>query len=193
MLIKHPKSFPLILISLIFLSSACASSPAESPGERNRTGIAELDGIIEKVLAGDTAGLRSLLEFTQTKCTNAEGLGGPPKCLNGEQEGTPVDVLPFLGPEGHFIRKADIASWQGIDASDLFAVYQVSDLAYSDENFPAGEYALVFIGDSQASMSVTLQVRRGRIVRIDDGFGYPPVIREDDVLRYLVPPIKTDP
>jgi len=42
----------------------------------------------------------------------------------------------------------------------------VSESAYSDENYPAGEYALVFLGKPEVPTPVTLQVRQGRIVRI---------------------------
>jgi hypothetical protein len=192
--------FTGVLLTTVLLLSACVSLPA---GPNNaakatatpmyRSGIAELDAITAIVLAGNTSALRSMLAFTRTHCTFAEGLGGPPKCLAGEPEGAPVEVLPFLGPEGHFVRKADIESWEGLDVSELFAVYQVSDTAYSDANYPAGEYAIVFIDDTEAKASITLQVEKGRIVRIDYGFGTPPGIRQDDVVKYLVPPANTKP
>ncbi|OGN90476.1 MAG: hypothetical protein A2Y88_03025 [Chloroflexi bacterium RBG_13_48_10] len=173
--------------------SACTSSPAEpSPASSmNQTGIAELDEIILVVMEGDTTGLRLLIRYTQTTCTFAEGLGGPPKCLEDEQEGTPVEVLPFLGPEGHFIRKADIDNWTGVEVSELYAVYQVSEAVYSDENYPKGEYALVFITDPEKQSSITLQVRQGRIVHIDNGYGYPPEIPAENVVMYLISPGNT--
>jgi hypothetical protein len=185
------------LITAVLLLSACVSLPAGPNDAANtplpHSGVAELDAIIAIVLAGDTGALRSMLEFTRTHCTLAEGLGGPPKCLAGEPEGTPVEVLPFLGPEGHFIRKDDIESWQGLDVSELFAVYQVSDTAYTDENYPAGEYAIVFIDDTEAKASITLQIDKGRVVRIDYAFGTPPGIRQDDVVKYLAPPANAKP
>lgn len=197
MLPKRASSFHVTLVTIIVLLSACTSLQTEpnkaSNTPQNQTGVAELDAIITIVLKGNADKLRSILGFTQTKCTFADGLGGPPKCLDGEQEGTPVEVLPFLGPEGYFIRKGDIGSWKGVNVSELFAVYQVSDIAYSDENYPAGEYAIVFISDSEIKTSITLQVRQGRIVRIDNGFAYPPEIRQDDVARYLVPPNNISP
>lgn len=190
----HKKIHALTVVFMVILAllSACASLQTQPTADANtsqsQTGLPELDVIIAAALEGDAAKLRSLLEFTQTTCTFAEGLGGPPKCLRNEQEGAPVEVLPFLGPEGHFIRKEDIDTWAGLDVSALFAVYQVSETAFSDENYPAGEYALVFIDRPEMQTSTTLQVRQGRIVRIDSGFVYPPEIREDDVVRYLVPP-----
>lgn len=180
------KSTPsLLLIMLMIVLSACAPAPSQGP-----TGSPELDNVIEVVLGGDVDEIRALVYFTQAKCTNADGLGGPPKCLANEAEGTPVEVLPFLGPEGGFIRKADIDSWNGLHASELFAVYEVSDAVYSDESYPKGEFALVFIEDSEMQSSFTLQVTDGKIVRIDHSFEFPPQIREDYVKRFLVEPAK---
>ncbi|UYN90353.1 MAG: hypothetical protein KIT08_03720 [Anaerolineales bacterium] len=172
----------VVIAALAIFVSACAA-----PTQLNeRTGIAELDSIIEIALSGDAAQLRSLIEFTPAYCTNAEGLGGPPKCLPDEAEGAMVEVLPFLGAEGNFIRRSDIESWNGVQIESLYAVYEVSDAAYSDENYPRGEYALVFLTDRGAS--ITLQVTKGRIVRIDYGFMAPPVIDQNTVVRYLVEP-----
>jgi len=189
--------FSVVLMTTIALITSCASLQAEpSPtaeARLNQTGAAELDRIITVALEGDVTELRSLLEFTSTTCTFAEGLGGPPKCLDSEQEGEPVEVLPFLSHEGYFIRKADIDTWAGLEVSELFAVYQVSEAAYTDVNYPSGEYALVFIGNLKEQTSITLQVRRGRIVRVDYGFGYPPEIPQEYVVRYLMPPGNTNP
>lgn len=186
---------PILVLGILLLTSGCTvlrtepPTPTHSPA--NRTGVADLDRIIATALKQDVNELRSLIEFTETQCTFAVGMGGPPKCLPNEQEGARVQVLPLLGPEGQFIRKQDIQDWKGLSVSNLYAVYQVSDRAYSDKDYPAGEYALVFVGGEQNSTSVTLQARRGRIVRIDFSDGYPPRIRPEDVVRYLVPPTQT--
>jgi len=82
------------------------------------------------------------LEFTSTTCIFAEELGGTPECLDSEQEGTPVIVLPFPGPEGYFIQKGAIGSWQQMEVPELYSVNQVSKSAYSDEDCPAREYAI---------------------------------------------------
>ena len=197
MLSNKAAGLTVVMATIFVLLSACASGQTEpvvdTPVPQNQTGVAELDAIIAAALGGDLEKLRSFLGFTQTTCTFAEGLGGPPRCLDSEQEGTPVEVLPFLGPEGHFVRNDDIESWEGVDVSEVFAVYQVSERAYSEANYPAGEYAIVFVSSPENQTSVTLQVQEGRIVRIDYGFGYPPAIREDDVVKYLVSPVNTKP
>ena len=196
MLLTVTSRLSVILIAIIVLVTACTSLQAEpSPtvgASLNQTGFAELDKIITMALGGNVTELQQLLGFTSTNCTFAEGLGGPPKCLKTEKEGNPVEVLPFLGPEGHFLRKEDIESWQGLEVSELYAVYQVSEFAYSEKNYPTGQYAMVFIGNKEEVTSLTLQVKHGKIIRIDYGFVYPPEIRPDNVVRYLVPPTNTN-
>lgn len=191
------KQVPRILVMLllgIILISACNALPSQAtPLPQGQTGIDELDTIISTVLNGSTSDLISLLGFTQTSCTLAEGLGGPPKCMSGEKEGTPLEVLPFLGPgEGSFIRKQDIGSWSGLDVSELYAAYQVSDNAYSEKDYPTGDYALVFIDSNSKQGGISLQVRNGRIIRIDYLHGYPPEIQQENMDKFLAAPIEVD-
>lgn len=135
-----------------------------------RTGVDEIDLIIDAVLAHDVEMLRKLTGYLQIGCTHADGLGGPPKCTQEEEEGTMVEVVPFLGPEGHHQRRADYEQWQGPDVLGLLAVYWVSAQAYSDEAYPAGEYAIAFL-TANGAIDLTLQVLEGRVVRYDYGFG----------------------
>jgi len=149
-------------------TSALQPTPAEIVHPlTTRTGLEEIDRILEA--SGDVQKLRSLIQFTSTKCTRRDGLGGPPKCLPGEVEGAPVDVLPFLGPEGYFLRKDEIKNWQGFETSGLYAIYEVSLDAFSDENYPAGQYAILFLG-KENQPAISLHVSNGRIVRVDTIF-----------------------
>jgi hypothetical protein len=156
-----------------------------------RTGVDELDNVIQIVLEGDTNVLRSIIQFTRVGCTFEEGLGGSPKREDGEHEGEMVKVLPFLGPEGHFLRMENIESWVGIDASDLYAVYVVSDSAFSAPNYPRGKYGIAFINEARFLIT-TLQIVEGQIVRVDSTLGNPPMIRPDDVDMYLIAPRELD-
>jgi hypothetical protein len=185
---KMYKRIPNILFLLFLILASACSSPSN---QTNITNIPELDHVIETVLHGDKSDLDSIIAYTQTQCVHAEGLGGFPKCRQDEAEGTRVEVLPFLGPEGSFIRKEDMGSWEGLKISQLFSVYENSDTVYSDPNYPAGEYAIVFTGkDGQAS--VTLQIRDGKIVRIDHAVHTTPNIRMEDVKKFIIPPLKTN-
>ena len=134
-----------------------------------RTGWPDLDAIIDAVLAHDAEAQRALTQYTRIGCTHADGLGGLPKCAEGEAEGTLLEVVPFLGSEGHHQRRADYETWAGPDVLGLLAVFRVGPEAYSDEAYPVGEYALVFL-DANGASDITVQVQGGRIVRFDYGF-----------------------
>lgn len=149
------------------------------------TGIAEIDTIIDTVLAGDPQEELRLLQFSSLACTHTDGLGGPPKCREGEAEGTIVEAFPFLGPEGHHARRNDMNDWAGIRASDLYAVYRVSEQVYSDNAYPAGEYAIVFLVENE-DYFVTAQVSDGKIVRLDTTFGDPSEIDLERVASEII-------
>jgi hypothetical protein len=144
-----------------------------------RTGNADVDEVIAAVESGDPGRLRDLIRFTTIPCTRAEGLGGPPKCEAGEADGTPLEVLPFLGPEGHFLRKVDLADFPGVSVIGVYAGYKVSDSAYSEESYPAGEYAVAFTG-GENQPDVIIHIRDG-IVRID--YLYPPTSLDETIQR----------
>jgi hypothetical protein len=108
-------------------------------------------------------------------------LGGPPSCREGEAEGTLVEVLPSLGSEGSFLRKDEIDNWPGLDISALYAVYRVSENAYSEEYFPKGDYGIFLIG-GENTPGVILQVEPDGIVRIDyvlDESSFPAILQRD--------------
>ena len=192
---------PVVILAV--LGAACVAGPdlvpvSPAPGDpiRDRlthqpgtlTGIEAVDRIIAVVINGDPLELSAKMTFLTAACTEQDGLGGPPKCEEGEEEGSSVDVFPFLGPEGHFLRKTEVADWQGLDVSGLYSVYRVSESAFSDPFYPTGEYAIVFLADDDF-MDITLQVTEGRIVRIDYGFGESPEINfETSASEIILPP-----
>jgi hypothetical protein len=135
-----------------------------------RTGNAELDPIIEALIRHDFPSMKALTSYTRIGCTYSDGLGGPPKCQEGETEGTIVEVVPFLGPEGHHARQADYEIWEGPDVLGLMAAYRTSADAYSDPAYPAGEYALLFLL-AGGPETITIQVTEGQIIRYDYQFG----------------------
>ncbi len=63
------------------------------------TGVEQVDRVLEAVASGDPQALRAVVEFTEAICTQGDGLGGPPKCRQGEAEGTSMEVLPFISSE----------------------------------------------------------------------------------------------
>ena len=156
------------------VAPTAASTAAEKPKSledyplSTRTGIADVDEVLAAVESGDAQALRDLIHFTKVGCTKADGLGGPPKCREGEAEGTLVNVLPFLGPEGSFMHESDVSGFQPMDALGIYAVYSVSASAYSEEAYPAGEYAVMFTTEIDEIFTI-YQIREG-IVRVDTVF-----------------------
>ena len=184
-----PKIGGLIIVLLV---SAClplsaptqAIAPETQPTSAHtyhpletRVRIEEIDNVLSAVASGDIQLLRSLINFTTAKCTLLEGLGGPPKCRQGEAEGTPVEVLPFIGSEGSFIRKDEIENWQGVETSSVYAIYRVSADVQSEEYYPVGEIAIIFVGP-QNRPAVSLRISEGSIVRVDHIFDTSPLSLE---------------
>lgn len=108
-----PFRIPLAIL-LILLVAACAPVTPATPAVVNtlsptpaepyhpldtQTGVEVIDRVLDAVASSDRQALFSVVEFTDAKCTKAEGMGGPPKCREGEAEGSPVEALPFLSSE----------------------------------------------------------------------------------------------
>ena len=146
-----------------------------------QTGIESIDQVLTAVSSGDAGSLHSLIEFTNALCTQKEGLGGPPKCREGEVEGTPVEVLSFLGSEGNFLRRDQIKDWTGIDASGIYAIYEVNAAAISSEQYyPVGRYVIVLVSEGHEP-AVALRIGERGIVRVDTVFDSSP-----EALRAMV-------
>ncbi len=178
----------IFLLVAVFLISACLplSTPIQAMAPEpqltsaqnyhpleSQVGIEEIDNVLGAVASGDPQMLHSLVSFTIAKCTLLDGLGGPPNCRPGEAEETPVEILPFLGSEGSFIREDEIENWQGIEASGLHAMYRVSADVKSEEYYPAGEIAIIFV-PLENRPAASLRLSEGRILRVDQIFDTSP-------------------
>ena len=105
-------------------------SPVDMSGapEGTVSGIAEVDAVIAALTSRDVARIRSVLHPSQQECTFALyiGIGGPPQCAPGEQEGDLVDALAGAQCEGYWSRDMDrlAASLadRALTPNDLFAV-----------------------------------------------------------------------
>ena len=131
-----------------------------------RTGIAEINTILDAVESSDPQELRDQIHYSTLACMTVNALGGPPPCEEGEATGSLVEVLPILGAEGGHLRKADIKDSFVLDVTALYAVYRVSENVFSDENYPKGEYGVILVGADNSSNAI-LYIKEGGIVRID--------------------------
>ena len=155
------------------------------------TGNPEIDPVLAAVASGDPEELHALIDYTSAPCTTADGLGGPPKCREGEAEGTMLEVLPSISSEGGHIRKEEISSWQGVDASALYAIYKVADTALNEEYYPPGEY-IIFYVPKENEPGIALHIADGGIVRVDTMFDVFPEslssVIERDTSEVILPP-----
>lgn len=133
------------------------------------TGIEAIDRVIAALQSADPAALQGLMSFAAAPCTNADGLGGPPKCAPGEAEGTQVEGLPVWGPEGHYMRKSEMTPEFLPGPFDLIAVYTVKEGAVQDTLYPSGQYGVVLEQTHADGFSsyVTLRITDSGIVRVD--------------------------
>ena len=127
-----------------------------------------IDQVVAAILAQDVEATRALIHFTTAGCTKADGLGGPPKCVEGQAEGAPVEFLPVLGPgEGSTVLAEDVENVLPLAVSELVAVYAVPEDAYQDPVWPAGDYGLVFASSDEFLKTITVLVSDAGIVRIN--------------------------
>jgi len=171
--------------------TATVLSPSPTSAEKYHsldtpTTVEEIDNILAAVNSKDQQKITDLFSYTTVACRTVNGMGGPPPCREGEAEGTLVEVLPVLGPEGTYLWKDEVSNWQGLDVVGLYAVYEVSESAYSDENFPKGNYGIILVGEVN-DLNAVLQVTDAGIVRLD----YPTAldeILERDAERVILAP-----
>lgn len=158
----------VLLLSVMLLVACTSPAATETAGYPldTRTGLTDIDPVLAAVASGDPEELRGLIQYTNAPCTWKDGLGGPPKCREGEAEGTVLEVLPYLGSEGTFIRKSEIANWPGIDAAALYAVLGVGEKARREEYYLPGEYVALFLQNDNRD-GVALHITDGRVVRVD--------------------------
>ena len=190
-------SFRIVsLLLAVVLLSACQPSNAVELNEQGyyplatRTGVNDMDVVLGAVETGVASNVTALFRYSTIPCAMVVALGGPPQCRAGEAENTPVEVLPALFSEGSYFRKDEISNWQGLDAKSLYAVFKISESAYSDAYYPAGEYGIALIRADGSS--VILRVAGGSIVRVDypagPTFDMLDAILARDTSEMLLPP-----
>ena len=143
---------------------------SEEPFPSGGSGIPGVDEAVGAILSNDLSARRELIRFTTAGCTTVMGLGGPPKCDEGQAEGTPVEYFPVLGPgEGAPIAPEAIEDTLDVQFKRLYAAFRRNEDLYADPFYPPGSYGLIFEagrGESVPCFVVRLD-EDGRIVRLD--------------------------
>jgi len=174
-----------IAVGLALALGACAddsgdaaeSTPAGA-SDRTETGIDGVDAAIEAVLAGDAAGLTSLIAYRDEPCLSPTemGLGGLP-CEGAEAPGTLVSAFPAAACEGYWVREGAIdglVSGFVEQAESLFAVVEGPSAEVPD-SFPLGDQRLIFAGSVNGRPTGLLAVvEDGHVVSLQVACGTGP-------------------
>ena len=155
---------PAAVVRSLGLEDAVLPPPATTP---RRTGIAEVDAILDAVESGEPERVLALLRFTSTPCV--AGFCGP-----GEVVGTPVDVIPISICEEGSLRRDEVESWLAgaLVEPTLYGVYRVPP------GFePPAKYVAVFSRQPQAGREgLAVAIEQGKIVKIFFAMPIPPNI-----------------
>lgn len=135
----------------------------------------ELKPVALAILRGSYFDLKALVRYTTTPCTTVDGLGGPPKCLSTEADGTLIDAFLLGGIEAHFVRPSEIEPSLQFSVKGLYAVYRVSPDPNQQIDSPTGEYALVFDrNQNDYPMPIIAYVADGKLINLDFKMGLSP-------------------
>lgn len=132
-----------------------------------RLNATTIEPVLTAVLHNDTAAKLALTQLVTEGCTTETGLGGPPKCADGQSDGTPIDYFPLMGPgHGEPILPERLPEVMEFAVNRLYAIVKIPAAEYRSGSWPSGEYALLF---ETGSLPVTLLVDQGQIVRLNVG------------------------
>ena len=130
---------------------------------------------IDAVQRGDARLLRTLAKagVVAVGCTHADGAGGPPKCAEGDAEGTVYEVFPFLGCQGGWVPVSELtALFEGLPrlTGELHAVVRLERGSRGDPH-SRGDTLIVFepADSRRVTQAVALALAGGRIVRAERG------------------------
>ncbi|MCH8064509.1 MAG: hypothetical protein IIC90_01605 [Chloroflexi bacterium] len=170
-------------VTLAILLAACADGGGEpaptatlepaatATTEARRTGISQVDAVLDVLFSGDADAVRAMVRFTAIPCeAEPVGLGSPPMCKADESDGSPVDVYPHSSCEGFYIRPENMdGSYSSLASPDgtLYAVYRAPDRYWPPAQFVAiftDPSRVIVPGDAQA-----VSITDGRIVGSHSG------------------------
>ncbi len=173
---------------------AGSATPVVNANDR-RTGIPEVDNVIELVLSKDTAGLLAIANTFPEKCstTPPQRLGSLPLCGPGTPDGGDILSTRGMGCERQtpkylletFLLDSDLTLYAVFrpPAGDIFGYV------------PKGDYSIVFSGTKH--FPERYEVRGGRLNGVQIGCGGGPEILKammaDAGTNYVLPPAFTLP
>lgn len=157
-----------------------------------RTGIDEIDTVIDAILDGDVSARLNLVHYTTTACEMKNDLGGPPNCTGEETSGSLVEVFPMYYQRELYYRPREIQGIFDFTVRGLLAVYTVPEEAFQADYWPAGEYGVVFTSEEGGEPHIIIVlVENGKIVRLEIEYTWPPFAAvRDRSDEFLLTPIR---
>ncbi|MCH7699354.1 MAG: hypothetical protein IH865_10505 [Chloroflexi bacterium] len=171
------------------------STPAHTQApDKTRTGIPEIDTVLDTVFSGDEEAVGALIGYTPTACAiNPQGIGSPPQCLEGDPDGTLSDFFAIGYCHGTLVRPENMGSTISMLSEPGARLRAVSAV---EEVWPSGDHVVVYdhiLGTNRVPHNaLVLILRDGAIVGILSGCqGTPEEFlegRELDDPLLLIPP-----
>jgi hypothetical protein len=147
-------------------------SPEPSPKVEpvpERTGVEELDPIIEAFILQDMKSLLPQLRYQTLGCGLTPGVGGSPPCRPDQDLGALVDAMPVSACEfGYYLPHEFEAFFAPFLQQEVYGVYE----ATPQVRFP-GDYVIVLTrprpDDPSLQIAMELTVKDGRVVGVHSG------------------------
>jgi hypothetical protein len=142
--------------------------PTATTDIRNVTDNPDVNATIAALLEQNLETLLDSIMLNSQPCTTKDGLGGPPKCPAGINDGTAITFFPALGPgEGTHLTPDEVSIVFDYQEPVLFAVVLVKPPDYIDPVFPIGNYAVI-LETVPMGFARTFRLNHlGEIVRVD--------------------------
>jgi hypothetical protein len=140
----------------------------------SRTGMPEVDTVLDALFSGDSQAVENLVSYTSIPCeVEPVGIGAPPACGADEPEGTPAEVFPKAQCEGYYVRPEDM----GDTLTTLTTPGPQLAAVYRGSIWPPGEYVAIYtgVGDPRrAEFVYAIAIQEGRIVGTHGGCAMTP-------------------
>lgn len=154
-----------------------------------RTGVAEVDRVIEYFLVRKYEWRRELVRTLVAACTTEEFVVGPPPCQAGQAAGTRVEVFPYRQYRAmKYVTPEELDAFLEFPLGGLFAVYRGPEGGFEEEWAPAGEYSVVFVS-AEGELGVEVAIDGGQVVRIEFWPLTPVEMLDGAEVDYLLPPL----
>lgn len=125
------------ILRLMFLLTGILLVATVACGDdATRTGVPEVDRVIEALENEDVDTLASLMAYHEVPCGSPDGIPAPPPCPPGEEDGSPVEVWLSAECQGIYITAAEtkpaLQARLGDADVSIYAVYRLDSFGDLD-------------------------------------------------------------